>query len=125
MKRTYTCFTGDLWNEYIIKTKLKTKNKLLLTLISITFILSIASYAIQLQSQKAFGQDEFQIVDDDQSSPQWTIEETNNETDQAESTATTNNNQTIILGDITIPITSATQLSLEIPDSKITVEPNR
>lgn len=110
----------------ITKTKPKTKNMFLLALVSTTFILSILSYAIQLPSQQAFGQGAFQIEDDDQSSPQLTIEETNNETDQAETTTTTdNNNQKIILGDITIPITSDTQLSLEIPESKITVEPNK
>jgi hypothetical protein len=111
----------------ITKTKPKTKNMFLLALVATTFILSILSYAIPLPSQQAFGQGASQIEDDDQSSPpQLTIEETNNETDQAETTTTTdNNNQKIILGDITIPITSDTQLSLEIPDSKITVEPNK
>lgn len=99
---------------------------LLFALISTTFILSIVSYAIPLQSQQAFGQGAFQTEENDQLPPQLTIEETNNETDQAETTTTTdNNNQKIILGDITIPITSDTQLSLEIPDSKITVEPNK
>ena len=48
----------------------------------------------------------------------------NNETDQTDST-TTENNQKIILGGITIPITSDTQLTLELPDSTITVEPNK
>ena len=107
-------------------TKSKSKNMLLLALISTTFILSIVSHLTSLQSQQAFGQGAFQIEDDDQSPPQLTIEETNNETDQAETTTTTdNNNQKIILGEITIPITSDTQLSLEIPDSKITVQPNK
>jgi hypothetical protein len=110
----------------ITKSKLKSKNMLLLALISITFILSIVSPITPLQSQQAFGQGAFQIEDDDQSPPQLTIEETNNDTNQAETTTTTdNNNQKIILGEITIPITSDTQLSLEIPDSKITVEPNK
>jgi hypothetical protein len=110
----------------ITKPKSKTKNMLLLALISTTFILSVVSYAIPLQSQQAFGQGAFQIEDNDQSSPQLTIEETNNNTNQTETTPTTdNNNQKIILGEITIPITSDTQLSLEIPDSKITVEPNK
>ena len=110
----------------ITKSKTKTKNTLLFALISTTFILSILSYAIPLQSQQAFGQGAFQIEDNDQSSPQLTIEETNNNTNQTETTPTTdNNNQKIILGEITIPITSDTQLSLEIPDSKITVEPNK
>ena len=111
----------------ITKPKSKTKNILLFALIATTFILSIVSYAIPLQSQQAFGQGAFQIEDDDQSSPQLTIEKTNNDTNQAETKTTTddNNNQKIILGEITIPITSNTHLSLEIPDSKITVEPNK
>ncbi|HET7642695.1 MAG TPA: hypothetical protein VFK40_04240 [Nitrososphaeraceae archaeon] len=107
-------------------TKSKSKNMFLFALISTTFILSIVSHLTPLQSQQAFGQGAFQIEDDDQSPPQLTIEETNNDTNQAETTTTTdNNNQKIILGEITIPITSDTQLSLEIPDSKITVEPNK
>jgi hypothetical protein len=109
----------------ITKSKTKTKNTLLFALISTTFILSILSYTIPLQSQQAFGQGTFQMEENNQSPPQLTIEETNNETDQAETTTTDNHNQKIILGDITIPITSDTQLSLEIPDSKITVEPNK
>ena len=108
----------------LTKTKPKTKNILLLALISTTFILSIVSYATPpLQLQQVFGQGAFQI-EDDQSTPQLTLEEANNETDQAEST-TTEDNQKIILEDITIPITSNTQLSLELPDSTITVEPNK
>lgn len=110
----------------ITKSKSKSKTKmLLLALISTTFILSIVSHLTPLQSQQAFGQGAFQIEDNDQSPPQLTIEE-NNDTNQAETTTTTDdNNQKIILGEITIPITSDTQLSLEIPDSKITVEPNK
>jgi hypothetical protein len=108
----------------LTKTKPKTKNILLLALISTTFILSIVSYATPpLQLQQVFGQGAFQ-TEDDQSTPQLTLEEANNETDQAEST-TTEDNQKIILEDITIPITSDTQLSLELPDSTITVEPNK
>jgi hypothetical protein len=111
------------------KTKTKTKNIVLLALISTTFILSIVSYAIppSLQSQQAFGQGVFQTEGDDQSPPQLTIDAANNETDQAESTTTTTteNNQRIILNDINIPITSDTHLSLELPDSTITVEPNQ
>jgi hypothetical protein len=63
-------------------------------------------------------------TEDDQSSPQLIIDEANNETDQTGST-TTENNRKITLSDITIPITSDTQLSLELPDSTITVEPNK
>jgi hypothetical protein len=110
-------------------TKTKTKNMLLLALISATFILSIVSYAIPLlQPQQVFGQGAFQTEeDDDQSPPQLILEETNNETGQAGATTTTtlDTNQEIILDDITIPINSNTTLSLEMPDSKITVEPNR
>ncbi len=109
----------------LTKTKPKTKNMFLLALISTTFILSIVSYATPPQQpQQAFGQGAFQ-TEDDQSTPQLTLEEANNETDQAESTTTTEDNQKIILEDITIPITSDTQLSLELPDSTITVEPNK
>jgi flagellar basal body-associated protein FliL len=108
------------------KPKPKTKNIVLLALISTIFILSIVSYAIpSLQSQQAFGQGAFQTEDDDQSPPQLTIGAANNETDQTEATTTTDNNQRIILDDITIPITSNTHLSLELPDSTITVEPNK
>jgi hypothetical protein len=102
----------------------KTKNLILLALISTTFILSIVSYAIPIQPQQAFGQGAFQ-TEGDQSPPQLTIDAANNGTDQAESTITTENNQKIILDDITIPITSNTHLSLELPDSKIIVEPNK
>ena len=108
------------------KPKPKTKNIVLLALISTIFILSIVSYAIpSLQSQQAFGQGAFQTEGDDQSPPQLTIDAANNETDQTEATTTTDNNQRIILDDITIPITSNTHLSLELPDSTITVEPNK
>ena len=110
-----------------IKTKPTTKNIVLLALISTTFILSIVSYAIPpLQSQQAFGQGAFQ-TEGDQSPSQLILEEANNETDQAESTkaAAAENNQKIILDDITIPITSDTHLSLELPDSNIIVEPNK
>jgi len=108
------------------KTKTKTKNSILLALTSATFILSVLSYAIPtIQSQQAYGQGAFQL-EDDQSPPQLTIEEANNETDQTEATTTTTDkNQKIILGGITIPINSDTTLSLEMPDSKITVEPNK
>ena len=110
----------------LTKTKPKTKNMLLLALFSTTFILSIVSYTTSpLQPQQVFGQGAFQTEDDDQSPPQLILEEANNETDQAGTTTTTDNNQEIILGDITIPINSNTTLSLEMPDSKITVKPNK
>jgi len=110
-----------------------TKNILLLALISATFISSIVLYTITLQSQHAFGQGEIQTEDNDQSpEPPLIMDQANNETDQTNSTTTittataaTDNNQKIILNDITIPITSDTHLSLELPDSKIIVEPNK
>jgi hypothetical protein len=108
----------------LTKTKLKTRNMLLLTLISATFILSVVSYAIPLQLQPAFGQGAFQAEDDQSPEPPLIMDQANNETDQTEST-TTDNNQKIILNDITIPITSDTHLSLELPDSNIIVEPNK
>jgi hypothetical protein len=100
----------------------KTKNTVLLALISTTFILSIVSYAIPIQSQQAFGQGTFQ-TEETELPPPLIMDEANNETDQA--VAATDNNQKIILDDITIPITSNTHLSLELPDSKIIVEPNK
>jgi hypothetical protein len=121
-------FYGRVYNMVSTKTKTKTKNIDLLTLISTTFILSIVSYAIpSLQSQQAFGQGAFQTAGDDQSPPQLIMDQANNETDQtgATTTTTTENNQKIILGGITIPITSDTYLSLELPDSTITVQPNK
>ncbi len=108
----------------MVSIKTKTKNTILTALISTTFILSAFSYAMPtLQSQQAFGQGAFQTETDQ---PPLIMDETNNETGQAETTTTTSdNNQKIILGGITIPITSNTHLSLEMPDSKITVEPNK
>jgi hypothetical protein len=112
----------------MISTKTKTKNAILLALVSTIFILSMVSFAIpQQQSQQAFGQGLFQ-AERDQSPPQLTIDEANNETEQTEPTSlstTTENNRKIILNDITIPINSNTTLSLEMPDSKITVQPNK
>ena len=105
------------------KTKPTTKIKVLLALISMTFILSIVSYAIPpLELQQAFGQFVFQSERTE--TPPLIMDGANNETDQTDST-TTENNQKIILGGITIPITSDTQLTLELPDSTITVEPNK
>ena len=102
----------------------KTKSTILLALFSTTFILSIISYAIP--QQQVFGQGVFQS-EGNQSTPPLIIE-ANNDTDIAESTTTTTtttkDNQKIILGGITIPINSNTSLSLELPDSKITVQPN-
>ena len=91
----------------------KTKNIVLLALVSTTFILSIASYTTQ-QQQQVFAQEE--VITED-------VEEQENEPGLANQSAT--EDQKIILDDITIPIKSNTQLSLELPDSKITVEPTK
>ena len=105
----------------------KTKTTILLVLVSTTFILSIISYAIS--QQQAFGQGVFQTEQQserNQSPPPLILEEANNDTGVAESTTTTTkDNQKIILGGITIPITPNTSISLELPDSKITVQPNK
>ena len=89
----------------------KTKNIVLLAIVS-TFILSITSYDTQ-QQQQVFAQEEV-ITEEEE-------EEQENEPGLANQSAT--EDQKIILNDITIPIKSNTQLSLELPDSKITVEP--
>jgi hypothetical protein len=88
----------------------KTKNIVLLAIVS-TFILSITSYDTQ-QQQQVFAQEE--VITEEE-------EEQENEPGLANQSAT--EDQKIILDDITIPIKSNTQLSLELPDSKITVEP--
>jgi hypothetical protein len=104
----------------------KTKNMVLLALVS-TFILSIVSYN---PPQQIFAQNLFQSQQSErnQSSvsppPVVTTEENDKEPDAVKPTAT-KNDQKIILGNITIPIESQTQLSLEMPDSKITVQPNK
>ena len=87
----------------------KTKNIVLLAIVS-TFILSITSY--DTQQQQVFAQEE--VITEEE-------EEQENEPVLANQSAT--EDQKIILDDITIPIKSNTQLSLELPDSKITVEP--
>lgn len=90
----------------------KTKNIVLLAIVS-TFILSITSYDTQQQQQQVFAQEE--VITEE-------VEEEENEPGLANQSAT-EEDQKIILDDITIPIKSNTQLSLELPDSKITVEP--
>lgn len=92
---------------------------ILLALVSTTFILSVVSYAIP--QQQAFAQGVFQSEEssadrNNQSSPITTATAADDE--EAEE------DQKIILGGITIPINSNTTLSLEMPDSKITVQPN-
>ena len=89
----------------------KTKNIVLLAIVS-TFILSITSY--DTQQQQVFAQEEVITEEEEE-------EEQENEPELANQSAT--EDQKIILNDITIPIKSNTQLSLELPDSKITVEP--
>jgi hypothetical protein len=107
----------------LTKTKTETKNIVLLALVSTTFILSIVSYAIP---QQAFGQGLFQTEQEQQSES-----DPNNQSSPLTTATTTaddeeaeEDNQKIILGSITIPINSNTTLSLEMPDSKLTVEPN-
>lgn len=91
----------------------KTKNIVLLAIAS-TFILSIASIATQQQQQQVFAQEE--VITEE-------VEEQENGPVLANQSATEEDDQKIILDDITIPLKSNTQLSLELPDSKITVEP--
>ena len=91
----------------------KTKNIVLLAIVS-TFILSITSY--DTQQQQVFAQEEVITEEVEE------VEEEENEPGLANQSAT-EEDQKIILDDITIPIKSKTQLSLELPDSKITVEP--
>jgi hypothetical protein len=102
----------------MVSTKTKTKNIILLALVSTTFILSIASYTTQ--QQQAFAQGLFQ-------SQQSSADPNNQSLSLTTTTAPHDEeaeDQKIILGSITIPINSNTTLSLEMPDSKITVEPN-
>jgi hypothetical protein len=109
-------------------TNTKTKNTVLLALISTTFILSIVSYAHPQTQQQAFAQGFFQSQQEEsealnnQSSPVSTTTPTS--TTPVENGEETRD-QKIILGDITIPINSNTTLSLEMQDSKITVQPNQ
>ena len=88
----------------------KTKNVVLLAIVS-TFILSITSY--DTQQQQVFAQEE--VITEE-------VEEQENGPVLANQSGT-EEDQKIILDDITIPIKSNTQLSVELPDSKITVEP--
>jgi hypothetical protein len=101
----------------------KTKNIVLLALAS-TFILSIVT------TQQIFAQGLFQSQQSERnqsslaSPPAATTEEKDDNSEVAKP-ATNDDDQKITLGNITIPINSKTQLSLEMPDSKITVEPNQ
>jgi P pilus assembly chaperone PapD len=107
--------------------KTKTKNLILLALISTTFILSVVSYTIQ---QQAFAQGLFQTQQESlEDRQQQSLTDRNNQTSPLTTTTAADDeigeeDQKIILGDITIPLNSNTTLSLEMPDSKITVAPN-
>lgn len=123
----------------MVSTKTKTKNIILLTLISTAFILSVASYATPQIQQQAFAQGMFETQQQSDlegnqtsslSSSPITGEEVSTEEDNdtpglATSQSATEDDQKLVLGDITIPITSNTTLSLEMPDSKITIQPNK
>ena len=99
----------------------KTKNIVLLALVS-TFILSIVTTQQQIFAQGLF-QSQQSERNQSSSSPATTGE--NDDNSDVAKPATNDDDQKIILGNITIPINSKTQLSLEMPDSKITVEPNQ
>ncbi len=111
----------------------KTKNIVLLALVS-TFILSIVTTQQQIFAQGLF-QSQQSERNQSSSSPATTGENddnsdvakpaTNDDNSDVAKPATNDDDQKIILGNITIPINSNTQLSLEMPDSKITVEPNQ
>ncbi len=98
----------------------KTKNIVLLALVS-TFILSIVTTQQQIFAQGLFQSQQSERNQSSLSSPPAT---TDDNSDVAKP-AINDDDQKIILGNITIPINSNTQLSLEMPDSKITVEPNQ
>jgi hypothetical protein len=98
-------------------TSIKTKNIVILALVS-TFILSVLSSSMQYQ---VFAQGFFQSERNQTASTSSPATEQENETNTL--TQSSAEDQKIILGDITIPITPDTQLSLEMPDSKITVQP--
>jgi len=113
----------------------KTKNIVLLALVS-TFILSIVTTQQQIFAQGLFQSQQSERNQSSLSSPPATTGEnddnsdvakpaTNDDNSDVAKPATNNDDQKIILGNITIPINSKTQLSLEMPDSKITVEPNQ
>ena len=113
----------------------KTKNTILLVLISTTFILSVVSYAIP--QQQAFGQGGlFQSQQGSDSADGNNQSSSSSPSSSSPMIATTTTaaaeddkeaveDQKVVLGNITIPINSNTQFSLEMPDSKITIEPNK
>jgi hypothetical protein len=109
----------------------KTKNTILLVFVSTTFILSVVSYAIP--QQQAFGQGGlFQSQQQSDSADRNNQSSSSSSSPTIATTTTTAEDdkeaaedQKIVLGNITIPINSNTQFSLEMPDSKITIEPNK
>ena len=123
----------------MVSTKTKTKNIILLTLVSTAFILSVASYATPQIQQQVFAQGMFETQQQSDlegnqtsslSSSPITGQEVSTEEDDdvpglVTSQSATEDDQKLVLGDITIPITSNTTLSLEMPDSKITIQPNK
>ena len=96
----------------------KTKNIVILALVS-TFILSVLSSSMQYEvfAQRFFQSERNQTAPE--SSP--TTGEDENTTNTL--TQTAGEDRKLIIGDVTIPITSDTQLSLDMPDTKITVQP--
>jgi hypothetical protein len=110
----------------MVSVKTKTKKIILFALVSTTFILSIVSYTIP--QQQAFAQGVFQSESadrDNQSSSSLQSPSLTTTTAAADNNNETEEDQKIILGGITIPLNSNTQLSLELPDSKITVQPTK
>jgi len=101
----------------------KTKNIVLLALVS-TFILSIVTTQQQIFAQGLFQSQQSERNQSSSSSPPAVTTEEKDDNSEVAKPAT-NDDQKITLGNITIPINSKTQLSLEMPDSKITVEPNQ
>ena len=96
----------------------KTKNIVILALVS-TFILSVLSSSMQ---SEVFAQGFFQSERNQtatESAPTTGGDENTTNT----LTQTTGEDRKLIIGDVTIPITSDTQLSLDMPDTKITVQP--
>jgi hypothetical protein len=111
----------------MVSVKTKTKKIVLFALVSTTFILSIVSYAIP--QQQAFAQGLFQSESADRDNQSSSLSQSPSLTTTTTAPAADNNeteeDQKIILDDITIPLNSNTQLSLELPDSKITVQPTK
>jgi hypothetical protein len=110
----------------MVSEKTKTKQIILFALVLTTFILSIVSYAIPQQQASAQGVFQSESADrDNQSSSSLQSPSLTTTTAAADNNNETEEDQKIILGGITIPLNSNTQLSLELPDSKITVQPNK